>query len=50
MTLSKKWMLTYTSMKALSFSGLLISTTATYSCGKETLKYWYWYAVCDMFA
>lgn len=29
---------TYISLKALSFSGLLISTTATYSCGKVTLK------------
>jgi hypothetical protein len=30
---------TYTSMKAFNFSGLLISTCATYGFGKLTLKY-----------
>jgi len=31
--------ITYASMKAFSFSGLSISTCATYSKGKETLKW-----------
>lgn len=34
---------TYTSIHAFSFCGRLISMRATYSAGKETLKYWYSY-------